>query len=96
VAKIRLIIPTMYDPRRRVSKQVIKLLRELGPRLARPIRVDARLSEAPGYGKTIFEYAARSRGAEDYARLTEYVAAMPLVGLSDDNQNPGNEDRQER
>jgi chromosome partitioning protein len=94
-AKIRLIIPTMYDPRRRVSNEVMKLLKDLGPRLARPIRVDARVSEAPGYGKTIFEYAARSRGAEDYARLTEYVATMPPVD-SDNDQNSGNEDRQER
>ena len=76
-AEIRLIVPTMYDARRRVSKQVVKLLKNLGPRVARPIRVDTQLSEAPGYGKTIFEYAARSRGAVDYARLTETVAEMP-------------------
>jgi chromosome partitioning protein len=95
-AKIRLIIPTMYDPRRRVTKQVIKLLKDLGPRLARPIRVDARLSEAPGYGKTIFEYSARSRGAEDYARLTEIVANMGLTDKDDTNQHPDNGGQQEK
>lgn len=78
-AEIRLIIPTMYDPRRKVSKQILKLLKKLGPRVTEPIWVDTKLSEAPGVGKTIFEYAARSRGAVDHARLTELVATMPPV-----------------
>ena len=78
-ASIRLIIPTMYDPRRRVSDEVIKLLKKLGPRVTRPIRVDTLLSEAPGRGRTIFEYAPRSRGALDYAHLTETVADMQLL-----------------
>ena len=76
-AEIRLIIPTMYDARRKVSKQVVKMLKNLGPRVANPIRIDTQLSEAPGYGKTIFEHSPRSRGAVDYARLTETVAEMP-------------------
>jgi chromosome partitioning protein len=95
-AKIRLIIPTMYDPRRRVAKEVIRLLKDLGPRLARPIRVDARLSEAPGYGKTIFEYAARSRGAEDYARLTETVANLSALESASIDQGPTDGDQQEK
>jgi chromosome partitioning protein len=32
-----------------------------------------RLSEAPGYGQTIFEYARHSPGADDYRALTERV-----------------------
>jgi chromosome partitioning protein len=78
-AEIRLIIPTMYDPRRKVSEQVLSLLKKLGPRVTEPIWVDTKLSEAPGAGKTIFEYASRSRGAVDYARLTETVAEMPPI-----------------
>ncbi len=77
-ATIRLIIPTFYDPRRRVSQKVMAALEKtFGDRVAIPIRVDTQLSEAPGEGKTIFEYAPRSRGAIDYARLTERIAAMP-------------------
>jgi len=76
-AMIRLIVPTMYDPRRKVSHEVLKLLKELGSRVAKPIRIDTQLSEAPGYGKTIFEYAPRSRGAIDYARLAETITEMP-------------------
>jgi chromosome partitioning protein len=77
-AAIRLIIPTFYDPRRRVSNMVMRnLSEEFGTRVTHPIRVDTKLSEAPGAGQTIFEYSARGRGAEDYARLAELVEAMP-------------------
>ncbi len=75
-AAIRLIIPTMYDPRRKVSGKVLNLIKKLGPKVTDPIWIDTKLSEAPGVGKTIFEYASRSRGAADYARLTELVASI--------------------
>lgn len=77
---IRLIIPTLYDPRRKISMHVVKMLKKIGPIVADPIWVDTKLSEAPGKGKTIFEYAPRSRGAVDYARLTEFVVEMPPIG----------------
>jgi chromosome partitioning protein len=79
-AIIRLIIPTFYDPRRRVSDLVLESLKnDFGSRVTHPIRVDTLLSEAPGAGKTIFEYARRSRGAEDYARLAKLVEGMPSL-----------------
>lgn len=92
-ARIRLLIPTMYDPRRRVSNQVISLLKDLGPRVTHPIRIDTQLSEAPGQGKTIFEYAPRSRGAVDYARLTESVVKMPPLRTNNTKPNPGSTNR---
>ncbi len=77
-ASIRLIIPSFFDPRRKVSNIIMKSLKEdFGSRVTPPIWVDTKLSEAPGEGKTIFEYAPRSRGADDYARLTELVLEMP-------------------
>jgi len=84
-AEIRLIIPTFYDPRRRVSQQVMDSLKQqFGSRVTKPIHVDTRLSEAPGKGKTIFEFAPRSRGAVDYARLTEFVAQMlPVESITE-------------
>jgi chromosome partitioning protein len=82
---IRLIIPTLYDPRRKISEQVVKLLKKIGPIVAEPIWIDTKLSEAPGVGKTIFEYAPRSRGAIDYARLTEFIVRMPPVEEENNN-----------
>jgi chromosome partitioning protein len=80
-AVVRLIVPTFYDPRRRVSDQVLQtLLDEYPARVSHPIRTDTRLSEAPGSGQTIFEYAHRSRAAHDYARLVERVDRMPALG----------------
>lgn len=83
-AIIRLIVPTFYDPRRRVSKLVLTaLIKDFGSRVTHPIRIDTLLSEAPGAGKTIFEYARRSRGARDYARLAELVERMPPLPQDD-------------
>ena len=83
-AAIRLIIPTFYDPRRRVSEMVLQsLIQDFGSRVTPPIRIDTKLSEAPGEGQTIFEYTPGGRGATDYARLADLVEAMPP--LSEEN-----------
>jgi chromosome partitioning protein len=39
------------------------------------IRRNIRLAEAPSFGKSIFQYAPDSHGAEDYKRLAEEIAA---------------------
>jgi chromosome partitioning protein len=81
-AVVRLVIPTFYDSRRRVSDRVLQaLLNEYPSLVSNPIRVDTRLSEAPGAGRTIFEYAPHSRGALDYARLVELVDRMSPLRL---------------
>lgn len=83
-AAIRLIVPTFYDPRRRVSETVLQtLIQDFGSRVTHPIRIDTKLSEAPGVGQTIFEYASGGRGATDYARLADLVEAMPPVTTPD-------------
>jgi chromosome partitioning protein len=74
---VRLIIPTMFDPRVRQSGELLGELRgRFGPLVADPIRVNVRLSEAPTLGKTIYEYDPRSRGAIDYALLVERLSAL--------------------
>ncbi|UCC63503.1 MAG: ParA family protein [Anaerolineae bacterium] len=84
-ATIRLIIPTFFDPRRRVSRLVLQaLLNDFGDRVTHPIWIDTLLSEAPGAGKSIFEYARHSRGAKDYAQLAELVERMPPVETNQD------------
>jgi chromosome partitioning protein len=39
------------------------------------IRRNVRLAEAPSFGKSIFQYAPDSNGADDYRRLTEEILA---------------------
>lgn len=73
--KIRGVIPTFYDARVRKSAEILQQLEHNFPdTLYPPVRYNARLSEAPGYGQHIFEYSKNSNGASDYARLAERLA----------------------
>src|SRR5690349_6105309 len=76
-SSVRLIIPTLFDPRVRQSGELLEQLRgRYGALVADPIRVNVRLSEAPTLGQTIYEYDPRSRGAIDYALLVERLSAL--------------------
>ncbi len=44
------------------------------------IRRNIRLAECPSFGQTIFDYAPRSRGAEDYTALAGEILAMEEPG----------------
>jgi chromosome partitioning protein len=71
---LRYILPTFMDRRVKKSEEILGQLRGYYAGLVcRPIRYNVRLSEAPGYGQTIFEYASRSTGAADYQQLTERI-----------------------
>jgi len=71
---LRYILPTFMDRRVKKSGEILAQMTSYYPELVcDPIRYNVRLSEAPGYGQTIFEYAPRSPGAEDYQRLTERI-----------------------
>ena len=73
--QLRYVLPTFFDRRVRTSEEILQQLEAYyHPQLCQPIRYNVRLSEAPGYGQTIFEYAPRSAGAEDYQKLTERIA----------------------
>lgn len=68
------ILPTFMDRRVKKSEEILSQLRAYFPeQLCEPIRYNVRLSEAPGYGQTIFEYAPRSAGAVDYQQLTTRI-----------------------
>jgi chromosome partitioning protein len=45
------------------------------------VRRSVKLAECPGFGKTIFEYAPKSTGAEDYTALAREVAGVIEVGV---------------
>ena len=71
---IKLIVPTMYDPRSRQALELLENLRQTsGSKITQPIRTNVRLSESPMYGKSIFEYDPESRGAEDYRVLVDRI-----------------------
>jgi chromosome partitioning protein len=50
------------------------------------IRKNVKLAEAPGHGKPIVDYDARSNGAEDYRNL-----AAEIIGQNSPNQNSVNQ-----
>ncbi|MCL6479354.1 MAG: ParA family protein [Peptococcaceae bacterium] len=71
---ITFVVPTFFDRRRsRVCREVMDdLYKMYGHRVTNPIRVNGCLSEAPGWGKTVFDLADR-RGMEDFEELAKRV-----------------------
>jgi chromosome partitioning protein len=71
------IVMTMFDPRTKLSEQVVEEVRKyFGDLVYRTIIPrTVRLSEAPGFGQPITVYDPRSRGAETYRDLAGEVAA---------------------
>ena len=70
------ILPTFFDRRVKKSEEILnQLIEHYGERVCAPIRYNVRLSEAPGYGQTIFEYSPKSAGAQDYKMLSERIRA---------------------
>lgn len=53
------------------------------------IRRNIKLAESPSFGQSIFEYAPKSSGAEDYTALVEEVLAMEPPAARFANQNVG-------
>jgi len=73
---------TMYDKRNKLSEEILHQLYQYFPnRIFRSvIPRNVRLTEAPSYGKTILEYAPKSKGAKAYERL-----AREIIDLIDFN-----------
>jgi chromosome partitioning protein len=68
------IVPTFYDIRNRISREVLTTLKEhFSERVLSPIRVNTKLREAPSHKQSIFEYDPHSYGAQDYQRLANEV-----------------------
>ena len=75
--KITKVIPTLYDQRNNICKEMLSLIQQDFPKQAsHPIRNNTKLKEAPKYGKSIFSHAKSSPGAKDYGKLVEDVLAM--------------------
>lgn len=71
---LRYVLPTFLDRRVKKSAEILSLLESHYPQqYCTPIRYSVRLSESPGYGQTIYEYAPQSPGAHDYQALAERI-----------------------
>jgi chromosome partitioning protein len=72
--RISAVLPTFYNARTRLSREVLETLQgHFKDKCLEPIRQNTRLAEAPSRRKTIFEHAPQSFGAEDYARVVDWV-----------------------
>jgi chromosome partitioning protein len=68
------IIPTFYDIRTNISKEILEALRDVyKDKVMPPIRVDTKVRQASSAKKTIFEYAPDGRAAEDYKKVCEVL-----------------------
>jgi hypothetical protein len=77
--KLTGVISCMYDARKGLAREVMaEIDRHFGGTVFKArIRANVRLAESPSHGKTIFEYAPDSYGAQDYMALAREVAGLP-------------------
>jgi chromosome partitioning protein len=73
------IVMTMFDPRTKLSEQVVAEVRRFFGELVYDVIIPrtVRLSEAPGFGQPITVYDPKSKGAESYRELAREVALRP-------------------
>lgn len=76
--KINGVIPTFYKERTRLSRAILlEIKRTLGDNIIlHPVRMNISLAEAPGYGKTIFQYNPKSNGAYDYLAVAKQIEGL--------------------
>lgn len=72
--KVSKIIPTMFDKRNKLAKNVLnKMNSDHYGLVSEPIRTCSKVKEAPEKGKSVFKHAPKSRGAQDYNTLVRHV-----------------------
>lgn len=72
---LKFVVPTFLDGRVKKTVEIMAQLKDrFGENLSMPIRYSTKLSEAPAWKKSIFEYAPRSTVAMDYAKLVKAIA----------------------
>jgi chromosome partitioning protein len=88
------VVVCLYDGATRLAQEVVRDLTEFLDRgrganvpwaaarvFASKVRRNVKLAECPSFGKTIFEYAPKSPGAEDYTALAKEVSGVIEVGV---------------
>lgn len=81
--KITGIVPTLFDARTNLAREVIEKIREyFGEKVYKTaIRKNIRLAEASSHGLPVALYDPRSTGAEDYEALAKEVDAQFKAGM---------------
>jgi chromosome partitioning protein len=76
------VVATMWDERLNLSRQVLdEIRRYFGETFIEPpVPRNVRLGEAPSFGKPIFLYDVRSRGAEAYLAIARELIRRDLAG----------------
>ncbi len=88
--RIAAVLPTFYDGRTRLAREVLETLQNhFKTKCLEPIRHNTRLAEAPSHKKTIFEYAPISHGAADYNRVVDWVLATTASASTTLHPEPG-------
>ena len=73
---LKYIVPTFMDARIKGPETIYTKLEKLYPEyMCTPIRYSESLSDAPSYGKSIFEFAPGSPAAADYKDLVRKVTS---------------------
>jgi chromosome partitioning protein len=77
------ILMTMYDERTNLCRQVVEEVRDVFGKQVYETMIprNIRLGEAPSYGKPIFLYDIRSRGAEAYLDLAKEFLRYETQGI---------------
>lgn len=78
------ILPTIFDSRTKMSRDVLSQLREyFGPKLLKSIiRMNIKLADASAHGQSIFDYDPSSNGAKDYNFLVNEVLSLTRPELA--------------
>ncbi len=71
--EVRAVIPTLYRRSRLADEIVARLTRQFGEGICSVLRYDVKIDEAQSHGKTVFDYAPRSRGAQMLTAIAEEV-----------------------
>ncbi|HLZ20214.1 MAG TPA: ParA family protein [Smithellaceae bacterium] len=76
------VIATRYDGRKRLNNAIMDKVRErFSERVFNTvIRENIAVAEAPSFGQSIFEYAPKSHGAEDYLSLCKEIVRKRPAG----------------
>ncbi|SMD06331.1 chromosome partitioning protein [Desulfocicer vacuolatum DSM 3385] len=73
--RLKYIVPTFMDARIKGPEKLYSELKKLYPEaMCQPIRYCDSLSEAPSFGKTIFEFAPGSTASSEYRELVKRIA----------------------